>query len=173
MKKALSILLGVVLLVIVTCSFSLVKTSNVNSSYNISSEMKDRIRVETQGMEDVRIAKYCVQLTSEILEFSKKNDIQKGKANCVGYARVCKSLCEYAYRINNRNISVRHVRGYVTDSGVNLCKVMEFISPKELKGFVKDHDFIELNFGNSYVYLDPTSYDMIGRDNMTTVEKGK
>ena len=173
MKKTLFILIGVVLLLIVTCSFDLVKTSNVSSSYNISSEMKDRIKLETQGMENVRIAKYCIQLTSEMLEFSKKNDIQNGKANCIGYARVCKSLCEYAYKINNKNISVRHVRGYVTDYRVNLCKIMEFISPKELKEFVKDHDFIELDFGNSYIYLDPTSYDMIGRDNMTTVKKLK
>lgn len=173
MKKTLFILIGVVLLLIVTCSFNLVKTSNVTSSYNISSEIKDRIKLETQGMENIRIAKYCIQLTSEMLEFSKKNDIQNGKANCIGYARVCKSLCEYAYKINNKNISVRHVRGYVTDYRINLCKIMEFISPKELKEFVKDHDFIELDFGNSYIYLDPTSYDMIGRDNMTTVKKLK
>lgn len=171
MKKKLFVLLGLVLLVIGFCSFTLVKTSDIDSSYEIPQELKEKIRLETQGMEDVRIAKYCVKLTSNKLRFSEKNDIKNGLANCVGYARVCKSLCNYAYKVNNRNITVKHVRGYVSESSVNLCKVAQSLVPKRYKGFVKDHDFIEINFGNSYVYLDPSLYDLIGRDNMTTVHK--
>lgn len=74
------------------------------------------------------------------------------------------------------NIKVYHARGYIENSlGINLCTVFKAIVPQGYKNFVKDHDFIEIcpAEGEYTYYLDPSIYDMLGLDIMTTVENKK
>lgn len=155
-------------------SFTLVKTSTINSNYKLSYNLKNKIENETKGMDEIRIARYGIKLTSDILDFSEKNNLRNNKANCVGYAMLCRSICEYAYRVNGLNTEVYHVRGYIENSfGLNICELLKSIVPKSYKNFVKDHDFIEIHpiNNNRIYYLDPTSYDVIGLDNFTVINK--
>ena len=169
MKKRL--IFGIIFLIsiILLCSsFTLVKECYVESSYNIPENIKTQIKVETQGMEDIRIAKYCVELTAKILDFSEVNNISKGKANCVGYATVCTALCNYAYSVNNNvNIKAKHVRGKVLYFNLDVCNILKNIVPNKYKNFVKNHDFIEIDIGDIYIFLYPTCFDIIGNYNMT------
>ena len=156
------ILIMVVATIIIASSFTtLVKTSSVSESeYVIPREIKEKIIYETVGMEIIQIDKYCVILTSNILEFSKINS--GNKANCIGYSKVCVALCKYAYKINNINVKVKHVRGYVSLFSLNLCKILSYIVPNNYKNFVKDHDFVEIIADKDSIYLDPSLYDLFG-----------
>lgn len=162
MKKLIKVLIVLVATIICMSSFtSLVKTSTISSNnYVIPNEVKEKIKSETVGMEILQIARYCVALTADMLEFSKVN--VGNKANCVGYSEICVSLCKYAYKINNKKITVKHVRGYVDLFGFNLCKVLSSIVPNNYKNFVKDHDFIEIITNRNIIYLDPSLYDIFG-----------
>ena len=143
-------------------SLRLVKDTVVDSSYSISDEIKTQISLSTNGLGDSEIADYCLKLTLKELEFSKQNDISNGSANCVGYAQFFKSVCNYAYTVNAREVTVEHVRGYIFSFGVNLCKVAKAIVPAKFKGFVKDHDFVEVDFGDYQCYLDPSLSNVFG-----------
>lgn len=158
----MKILIIVVATIIIASSFTtLVKVSSVSESkYVIPKEIKEEIKNETVGMGIVQIAEYCVILTSDMLEFSKINS--DNKANCVGYSKVCVALCKYAYKINNINVKVKHVRGYVDLFNLNLCKILSYIVPNNYKNFVKDHDFVEIITAEDSIYLDPSLYDLFG-----------
>lgn len=160
----------VILLVISFTSIDLVnETTLAKTAYELPQSVKNQIEAETMGMDEMHILNYGIRLTASLLDFSEINDIKNGKANCVGYAILCKSICDYAYRLNGYNIKVNHVRGYVSLMGINLCKIAQSISPKKYKSFVKDHDFIELSLGGSYYYIDPSLYDLMGTDCMTII----
>lgn len=143
-------------------SLRLVKDKVVDSAYSISDELRTQISLNTHGLSNSEIAEYCLKLTLKELEFSKQNDISNGGANCVGYAQFFKSVCNHAYTVNGREVTVEHVRGYVSCFGVNLCKVAKAIVPAKFKGFVKDHDFVEVDFGDYQCYLDPSLSDVFG-----------
>lgn len=173
MKKKLIIIALFVfgfVLIISLFSIDLVKdTTQLKPSYELPQSVKSQIKSEVMGLDEIHILNYGVRLTASLLDFSEINDIKNGKANCVGYAILCKSICDYAYRLNGYNIKVNHVRGYVSLMGINLCKIAQSISPKKYKSFVKDHDFIELSLGGSYYYIDPSLYDLMGTDCMTII----
>ena len=161
MKKKL---LGIVVLVICTCAvlngFGLVKTSNrPNADYPLSKQIKEKIQTEGMGLTPEECVKFSLKLTSNNLRFTEKNSIANGKANCVGYAIMCSSICNYALQINNLNCKSRPVVGYVTFYGINLCNVLKALAPQEWKNFVKDHDFVELELNDSIVFFDASLYD--------------
>lgn len=155
------------MIMLLCSSFTLVKSYYIESSYNIPEDIKNKIEIETKGMEEIEIAKYCIKLTSQMLDFSEINNIDNKKANCVGYSKVCTSLCNYAYNVNNMKIKVRHVRGKVLYYNLDVCNILKQVVPNKYKNFVKNHDFIELDIKSKYIYLDPTFYDIIGYNNMT------
>ena len=161
MKKKL---LGIVVLVICTCAvlngFGLVKTSNrPNADSHLSKHIKEKIRTEGIGLTPEECVKYSLKLTSENLRFTQKNSIANGKANCVGYAIMCSSICNYALQINNLNYKSRPVVGYVTFYGVNMCNILKALAPQEWKNFVKDHDFVELELKDNIIFFDASLYD--------------
>ena len=158
--------------VFLLCSFKLVKTTDINtSSCEISREYKIAIENNTPGLNEMSVIRYCIQLTSKCLEFSKKNDIDNGQANCIGYSQLCKSMCEYAFEVNDIPFKVKHVRGYVSEIGLNLCNIFTKIVPNEYKDFVKDHDFIEIECSDLFIYVDPLLYDLINNDCTTIKHK--
>lgn len=154
-------------------SFHLVKTADrTYPEYPLSKQLKERIAKETAELPyDIGVIEYSFWLTNELLEFSEKNDIENGKANCIGYTRFYTSVCNYALTVNEYEGRVKPVVGYVTWCGLNLCDIAKFIVPKKYKGFVKDHDFVELEYDDRYVYIDPTFYDMMGSECTTEVNK--
>ena len=48
--------------------------------------------------------KYSMRLTADLLSFTEKNDLDNGKANCVGYAVLCSRICNYAFQVNGMGI---------------------------------------------------------------------
>lgn len=137
MKKKL---LGIVVLVICTCAvlngFGLVKTSNrPNADYPLSKQIKEKIQTEGMGLTPEECVKYSLKLTSNNLRFTEKNSIANGKANCVGYAIMCSSICNYALQINNLNCKSRPVVGYVTFYGINLCNVLKGFGSSRMEEF--------------------------------------
>ncbi|MBR5686839.1 MAG: hypothetical protein IKX36_02655 [Prevotella sp.] len=165
MKKILLIFLAVFVgLIVIIFSFAtLEKTSEVQSYYNIPDSLREQVRLYTQGMESVQIAKKCVELTADLLKFSRQEDLNNHQANCVGYAKICASLCNYAFRVNHINASAKHVRGYVSCLGVNLCSIAAALCPESMANFVKDHDFVEIQTEGRSIYIDPSIYDLTGR----------
>lgn len=125
--------------------------------------MNEKVDAETTGMDVEKIIDYSLKLTASRLQFSIYNDINNGKANCVGYARLCASICNQALTANGIHGKARPVVGYIESNGINLCDVLKAISPKDsYKNFVKDHDFVELVTDSKTYYFDPSIYDVLG-----------
>jgi len=161
MKK---MLLGIVVVVVCICAvlngFGLVKTSNrPDANYPLSIQIRERIQTEGMGLTPEECVKYSLKLTSENLRFTERNSIANGKANCVGYAILCSSICNYALQINHLNYKSKPAVGYVTFYGINLCDVLKALAPQEVKNYVKDHDFVELELDDKVVFFDASLYD--------------
>lgn len=149
-------------------SYNLVKTADRHyPAYSLPSQLKDIIKADTKGMTEMEIISYSTKETAKMLEFSKGNDIKTGKANCIGYANVCSSICRYAFKVNNIERKVTPVVGYVSKFHINLCDVLTFFVPSSYKGFVKDHDFVEVDMGEYYIYFDACLYDFTLDDGIT------
>jgi len=135
MKRSLLILVAIVLVIYVMLSaFSLVKTADrPNTSYQLPKELKERIVNETKGMDEMDIVNYSLRLTGKLLDFSEKNNLQGGKANCVGYAQLCASITNYGLKTNKREGFCKPVVGYVTWGGMNLCTVLKKLFPQSTK----------------------------------------
>lgn len=143
---------------------TLVKNGDRHSSYTLPEPLSVQISDETKGMDLEQIVDYSLSLTASELRFSIKNDINNGKANCVGYAQLCAAICNQAMAINGIEGNSRPVTGYIESYGINWCKVLESISPKtSYKNFVKDHDFVELTAETRRYYFDPSIYDALGK----------
>lgn len=118
---------------------------------------KQRIREETKGMTEKQIMDYSLKTTSKMLSFSKKNNISKGKANCIGYAKLCSDICNYAFYENQIKASAKPVVGYIKILGFNVHPVVQKLTPESMKNFVKDHDFVEIT--PNHTFIDPSLYD--------------
>ena len=148
-------------------SVTLEKTSARSSSAStLTKELKQRISAETRSFSESEIVAYSIKTTAKELSFSKKNNIQNGKANCIGYSRLCADICNYAFKVNERTgCKATPVVGQVYVCGVNLCTVAKFVVPKQYKGFVSDHDFVQIQLkGERPYYVDACFYDYIFND---------
>lgn len=165
-KRRIFILLSVAAIVVLTVmltSFTLIKTGDRQKTCTLSKSMNEKVDAETTGMDVEKIIDYSLKLTASRLQFSIYNDINNGKANCVGYARLCASICNQALTANGIHGKARPVVGYIESNGINLCDVLKAISPKDsYKNFVKDHDFVELVTDSKTYYFDPSIYDVLG-----------
>lgn len=104
---------------------------------------------------------YSVKLTAKLLTFSatqgKLGNNKKSKANCVGYARLCVSICNYGFRQNHIQAKAKPVVGYVYLWNINLCKLISHNTSGRLSLFTKDHDFVDID-GK---FVDPCIYDIL------------
>lgn len=159
-KKVIVFVMLIVLFCFVSKGFGLVKTADRhNGRLAISKENIERINKECMGLDPKGCVKYAMELTCELLSFSEKNDVANGKANCVGYAILCSNICNYALKVNNLSNRAKPVVGYVTFYGINMCNVLSTLAPHTYKNFVKDHDFVELDLGDRYLFFDASLYD--------------
>ena len=161
-KRSLIISLAVISFLILSSMIAvgLVKTNNRDGfEFTLDEEMTRKIAEDTEGMNCREIVRYGLKATSKALNFSEKNDLNNGSANCVGYAQMCSSICNYAFTLNNSSFRARPVVGYVTFCGINLCWILHSLSPRRYNGFVKDHDFVEIDLGQGTLYFDPCLYD--------------
>lgn len=178
MKRTIFIILGLILVVIIVLTttfqgFELKKLSNrPYTPYPLDKELRERIKHDVTSMDDPHtVVRYSCILTSELLSFSQKNNITHGKANCVGYAQLSSSICNYAiYTLSIqmkdeslKQIKARPVVGTVHYAGIDLNKISQYILPDKYKPFFKDHDFMEIDFGNNDIkYVDSCLFDIFG-----------
>lgn len=157
---------------ILLCPFSLEKTTDRSyPEYPLSNELKEQIRNASSTYYELSAIELSLDITGSLLEFSEKNDIKNGKANCVGYAQLFTSICNYMLKVDGRKERVKPVVGHIKWCGINLCEVLKAIVPKKYESFVKDHDFIELEYEDKYVYVDPTLFDYCIRTGWTECPK--
>ena len=150
--------------IFVSMSFNLVKTGDRQKTCTLTQSLKAKVEQDTRGMDIEQIIDYSLTLTASRLRFSRYNDIDMGRANCVGYARLCASICNQALSANGVNGHAKPVVGYIESNGINCCDVLKSVVPKDSsKDFVKDHDFVELITDSKTYYFDPSIYDVLGK----------
>lgn len=170
-KRSIFILLSMavmLMLVVLLTSFTLIKTGDRQKTFTLTQSMKVKVEAETKGMDVEQIIDYSLKLTVARLQFSRYNDIKNGKANCIGYAQLCASICNQALVTNRINGQAKPVVGYIESIGINWCDVLKAVAPKDsYKNFVKDHDFVELDTDSKTFYFDPSIYDVLGMKCLT------
>ena len=160
--------LAVSIALFVFMPFKLVKTGDRQKTYMIPQSLKAKVEQDTRGMDIEQIIDYGLTLTASQLRFSRYNDIDMGRANCVGYAQLCASICNQALSANGVNGHAKPVVGYIESNGINCCDVLKSVVPKDSsKDFVKDHDFVELVTESKTCYFDPSIYDVLGKKCLT------
>lgn len=160
-RMALVIML--IFLVTTIASFGLVKTGERNKTFRLTTSQAKQVTHDTRSFTELEIIDYSLRLTASSLSFCTRNNISNGKANCVGYAQFCSSVCNTALTANKIKAKAVPVVGYITTDNINLCKLAESVMPKQsYKNFVKDHDFVELRTRTSVYQFDPCLYDVIG-----------
>ena len=66
----------------------------------ITSDLKTSIkRICKYSDSPEKIIKECSELVCKELSFTAKNNIQCGKANCVGYAQLISAIINYAFQV--------------------------------------------------------------------------
>ena len=125
----------------------------------MSSNLKNEIKRNTSGLSPYDIAMYCNKKTQELLTFAMKcetfDDSRITKMNCVGYAQVYATICNYAFKINGVKGTVKPAVGIVKQNGVNLNQLSNLL-PGKLHDFTKDHDFAEVRYDDKIIYVDPS-----------------
>jgi hypothetical protein len=169
MKKLIIILLVLILFVILLVSQDgryLVKNHDRIQTYTLSKEVqKELSSVYIMDCRDV--IPYSVEYTANNLEFSEKNELDKGKANCIGYAQYCSAVANYLFKQKHikSECKAKPVVGVLKIAKLDLCKVVSSIMPNsKLRNFTKDHDFVEFDMDGDTIYVDPCLYDFIGDD---------
>lgn len=121
--------------------------------------------VGTENKEDVdNIIKFCCEFACKHLSFHRKNDLNDGKANCVGYAQYTSEVLNQVFRLKGLSCTSRPVVGSVYLYGVNLHPILLSILSKSQSSFPKDHDFVEIVFEDgSNRYVDTSLQDLTGR----------
>lgn len=160
---AVLLIIGVVFL----ASISFRKTSNRPcQDYPLPAELKERIKSEVAGIDDAYdLIDYSCGLTAELLSFDRSNNISEGRANCIGYARLSSSICNYAYGVSAckaGSLVAKPAVGTVYCMGVNINSVAVSILPKRHRSFFKDHDFMEVVLGDETIYVDACVRDFFG-----------
>ena len=163
----------IMLVIIFITLFSLARLELVKeydrefNNINIPDSIKSEVIYNTEGLSDLEIINWCVTKTSELLEYSFKEDTlfenKISKAHCVTYSKVCATLCNLAFDYNNIPSKAKCVVGYVKLYNLNLCKLGTKIF-KNYSNYFVNHDFVEINNKDYCIYVDPTLFDLIGSD---------
>ena len=145
---------------------------------SLTAEEKQVVDSLTRGIKDAGdieiVREAALEVTADKLEFAAHNDIASGKANCVGYAQYCATVCEYILNakkdVFQGRYTVSPVVGYITWGRFNMCNIARSIVPAKCKNFVKDHDFVAITCNEimGSEFIDPCFYDYFGADLYTS-----
>lgn len=158
------VLIALASVVVIAQTLSLRKISNRESSYALNEQLKERVRKECNTSNIDEIVEFSCNLTCELLSFRKRNSIDKGEANCVGYAKLTAAICNYAFKLNKLQAKATPVVGKVYWMNSDLNKLVGNIAPNKWKSFIKDHDFVEIQTDSKTYYVDSSLKDLIGSD---------
>ena len=111
--------------------------------YAITSDLRTSIeKICAHSDSPEKIIKECSELVCKELSFAAKNNIQCGKANCVGYAQLTSTIINYAFQVKKLPYKAKPVVGKVYLFVIVLNNVAQKILPKKHRPFSKDHDFV-------------------------------
>lgn len=129
----------------------------------LSSDLKNQVAEISNNSDTPQdIIKKCSNLACETLSCTAKNDIQNGKANCIGYAQLTSTLINHAFQIRDLSYHAKPVVGKVYLFGIDLNNISQKILPLKYRPFFKDHDFVEVDLGNKIVFIDTSLQDLTG-----------
>ncbi len=127
MKKIIrNVAIGVAVIIagVMIMPISFVKTSDRGATHDyFPDKLKGRIKSETVGYSDEEIVKYSLDLTAELLKFTRVNALRDGKANCVGYAQLCSNICNHAFAARHSKARTKPVVGFIEVCGVDMFKI--------------------------------------------------
>jgi hypothetical protein len=145
-------------------STQLVKSHDRAQTYTLPKEVKEDLS-DIYISDELDLIKFSIKYTADHLEFSEKNKLDKGKANCVGYAQYCSAVINILMKNIKSEDRAKPVVGVLKIDKLDLC---QFISSKmpnsKLRNFTKDHDFVEIHIYDDIVYVDPCLYDYTGNE---------
>ena len=134
-----------------------------NVEYSLAEDLKGRIEDLCKDSDSANdLIKKCSELVCKELSFTAKNNIQCGKANCVGYAQLTSAIINYAFQVKKLPYKAKPVVGKVYLFGIDLNNVAQKILPKKHRPFFKDHDFVEVDLGDKTVFIDSSLQDLTG-----------
>lgn len=167
-RKAVKIIIISVLICLCGVMFlisqiKLQKDRDRNITYAITSDKKEQIKVICGDSDSTNdLIKECSELVCKELSFAAKNNIQCGKANCVGYAQLTSAIINYAFQVKKLPYKAKPVVGKVYLFGIDLNNVAQKILPQKHRPFFKDHDFVEVDLGDRTIYVDSSLQDLTG-----------
>ena len=160
---------AVVLAIIIACSatlassITLVKDHERANTFSLTESLKKKVTVDTKGMSEECIMQYSLDITAQNLRFTRFNNLKKGQANCVGYAKFCSSICNEGFKNNRIKYRAHTAVGFIKIGDINICNVLKSaMHNPEYRNFVKDHDFVEVTTDKWIYQFDPCLYDIIG-----------
>lgn len=172
MKKKLRSLVVIIGLFICLCigvltvalhSMRLEKIGNREGEYKLTEAQREIIESECGEFTNVEnLIDKCGEIVCNQLTFKYRNDLNKGQANCVGYARFHSTVLNYAFRINHLPYKARPVYGKAFLWEMDLHPLFKSIVPKKFGSFFNDHDYTEIDMGDEYFYVDTSIQDLLG-----------
>lgn len=157
--------LGVAFLVLVCVSgLELHKTSD--RTYGVASLpiLRQIVSQKTRFLDTPeQIIDACADISTSNLSFSRKNNLDQGTANCIGYAQHTAALLNMAFREKGMPYRARPVVGVVTLFGLDLCKLSQSSLPQDMRAFFKDHDWVEVSGEDRRWYVDSSLRDLTWR----------
>ena len=183
MKKWTKFVIAISLLVLLFklfFSFRLEKQHARPGAIPLSTSIKEEIRMNTERKNIEEIIDYCVDFTASKLRFTTKAQVidldnSISKTHCVGYAKTCASICNYAFQANNVPATAKPVVGqvYFKYLPLNVCEVLSgigrLIGSQSMINFTKNHDFVEINTNTKKIYVDACAYDYL-YDDLRSIE---
>ena len=156
--------IGCCLLLFIVSQIKFEKETDRNVvTYSLTSDLKERTREMCNDSDSPeKIIKECSGFACKELSFSAKNNIQCGKANCVGYAQLTSAIINYAFQVKKLPYKAKPVVGKVYLFGIDLNNVAQQILPQKYRPFFKDHDFVEIDLGDKTIYVDSSLQDLTG-----------
>lgn len=163
------ILLGILLAsyILFICGLSLHKTENrPQGLYSLTEkERQELFDTIVSTSDENEIIKRCNKIACKNLSFHRKNNLNKGEANCIGYAQYTASILNTAFKYKGLSSKARPVVGEVHLYGFNIHPLAMAIMPNNFKSFFKDHDFVEIRKENGEtIFIDTSLQDLIGKD---------
>lgn len=133
--------------------------------YNLANTTIQDLIVGIEDKEDVDdLIKFSCDYTCKQLSFHRKNELNKRKANCIGYAQYTSEVLNKVFRLKGLSLKAHPVVGRVYLYGVNLHPVLLSILPESQSNFFKDHDFVEIGFEDGSIrYVDTSLQDLTGK----------
>ena len=134
------------------------------ATYSLTEEERELYAHIANISDETEIIRLCNELACKKLSFRRKNNLNIGEANCIGYAQYTTTLLNSAFKYKRLTSTARAVVGQVHLYDINIHPLVVGIMPDNLKYFFKDHDFVEIRKENGdTIFIDTSLQDLLGK----------